>query len=149
VERAKSTKRTLGALATGAGLAFFLDPQNGKRRRHMLRDRTAGMLRRSLRRTGRAGRRTVVGAEALAQKATHIRERPKPDMTDETLAAKIMSEVFRDPDLPKGDVNVNVEAGVAVLRGQVERPELIEDLVQRVRKVSGVRDVESHLHLPA
>jgi osmotically-inducible protein OsmY len=142
-------KSTLGGLATGIGLAYFLDPQSGRRRRHKLRDRTLGTLRRGFRRTARAGRGTVIGAEALAQKAAHIREEPKPDMTDETLAAKIMSEVFRDPELPKGDVNVNVEGGVAVLRGQLERPELIEDLVRRVRKVNGVRDVESHLHLPA
>jgi osmotically-inducible protein OsmY len=148
VGRIKFATRTLASVAAGAGLAYFLDPQNGKRRRHLLRDRTLGLLRRSLRRTGRTARGTVVGAEALVHKAVHVREQPRPDLTDETLAAKIMSEVFRDPELPKGDVNVNVEDGVAVLRGQVERPELIADLVERVRKVNGVRDVESRLHLP-
>jgi hypothetical protein len=38
------------------------------------------------------------------------------------------------PELPKGEVNVDVENGVAVLRGQVQPPELIEDLVQWVRR---------------
>jgi hypothetical protein len=137
----------LAGLLAGVGLAFFLDPRSGKRRRRYVRDRSLGALRHSLRRTARAGRGAVVGTEALTHKALH-RERPKLDLSDETLAAKIMSEVFRDKKLPKGDVNLNVEDGVAVLRGQVERPELIDDLVKRVRKVHGVRDVESLLHLP-
>jgi osmotically-inducible protein OsmY len=150
VERPISTATAaLGGLTAGAGLAFFLDPQSGRRRRHLVRDRTLGMARRTFRRATRTGRRTVLETEALAKKAVHLREQPKPDMTDETLAAKIMSEVFRDPELPKGDVNVNVEDGVAVLRGQVDRPEMIEDLVERVRKVKGVRDVENHLHVPS
>jgi osmotically-inducible protein OsmY len=55
--------------------------------------------------------------------------------------------------VPKGDVNVNVnvENGAAVLRGQVQPPELIEDLGQRVRRVrvNGVRDVASLLHVQA
>ena len=34
------------------------------------------------------------------------------------------------------------------LRGQVDRPELIHDLEEAVRKVPGVRGVENLLHLP-
>ena len=46
-------------------------------------------------------------------------------------------------------MSTNVEDGVAFLRGPVERPELIEDLIERVRKVNGVRDVASLLHVQA
>jgi osmotically-inducible protein OsmY len=60
----------------------------------------------------------------------------------------VRSEVFRDADVPKGDINVNVQEGVVQLRGEVERPELIESLVEQTRKVQGVRDVESLLHTP-
>jgi osmotically-inducible protein OsmY len=83
----------------------------------------------------------------VKQKVTHLREEPK-DYDDQTLKAKVESEVFRPADAPKGDVNVNVENGVVYLRGQVERPELIDDLESRVRAVQGVREVENLLHVP-
>ena len=35
-----------------------------------------------------------------------------------------------------------------MLRGEVESPELIEELVGKTRKVQGVQDVESLLHTP-
>jgi osmotically-inducible protein OsmY len=60
----------------------------------------------------------------------------------------VRSEVFRDPHFPKGDVNVNVQDGVVQLRGEVERAELIDELVAQTHKVQGVRDVENLLHLP-
>jgi osmotically-inducible protein OsmY len=137
----------LAGLLAGIGLAYFFDPQRGRRRRHMLRDRTLALVRRAFRRSARAGRGAAAEAEGLAHKAMHLREEPKPDLNDETVAAKIMSEVFRDRHLPKGDVNINVERGVAVLHGTVARPELVDELVERVRHVQGVRDVSSRLRV--
>ena len=60
-----------------------------------------------------------------------------------------MSELFRDGSLPKGALNVNAENGVVYLRGEVERPELIVEIVERARRIGGVVDVEDLLHLPA
>ena len=84
----------------------------------------------------------------VGRKAMHLRERQKEQPNDATLVAKVESEVFRDPAMPKGAVNVNAENGVVVLRGQVEKPELIAELEKKVRKVQGVHDVENLLHLP-
>jgi osmotically-inducible protein OsmY len=67
---------------------------------------------------------------------------------DQTLKAKIESEVFRDTEAPKGDVNVNGEHGVVYLRGQLEDKSLIGELEQRVRTVKGVDRVENLLHTP-
>jgi osmotically-inducible protein OsmY len=50
--------------------------------------------------------------------------------------------------VPKGKININVEHGVAVLRGQLDQPEQIRDLEDAARKVPGIKDVESLLHLP-
>jgi osmotically-inducible protein OsmY len=58
----------------------------------------------------------------------------------------VKSEIFQPADAPKDSVNISVENGVVYLRGQVEQPELIQDLEQRVRSVQGVRDVENLLH---
>ena len=137
------------ALAGGIGalLAYFFDPQNGKRRRKVTVDWVAGRARGTARSTGRA--RRSVGAEAygLKQKVAHRTEEEK-DFDDVTLARKVETEIFRPDDAPKGSVDVNVEDGVVYLRGEVERPELIEELVTRTREVQGVRDVASLLHLP-
>lgn len=77
-----------------------------------------------------------------------VRGRRAPVVDDQTLKAKVESEVFRDTEAPKGDVNVNVELGVVYLRGQLEDQSLIEELEQRVRTVQGVNRVENLLHTP-
>jgi len=67
---------------------------------------------------------------------------------DETLKSKVESEIFRDAEAPKGQVNVNAQFGVVQLRGEVESQELIDDLVARARSVQGVVRVENLLHVP-
>jgi hypothetical protein len=140
--------RFLRLAAIGAALAYFFDPQQGARRRNMARDRFLAFFRQSGRRAARAGRGVGAEAHGLKQKATHMREEPKT-FDDQTLKAKVESEVFRPADAPKGDVNVNVENGVVYLRGQVERPEIVNELEDRVRSVQGVERVENLLHTPA
>jgi osmotically-inducible protein OsmY len=136
----------LGALV-GAAIAYLFDPQNGRRRRALLRDRSSAFVRQGGRETAQAGRAVAAEAHGVAQKARHLKEESK-EFDDATLAQKVQSEVFRDADAPKGQVNVNAEDGIVVLRGEVERPELIDELVERTRKVQGVRDVQNLLHLP-
>ena len=129
--------------ALGALLAYFFDPQNGRRRRHVTLDR----FRSGRRQAGRVGRGVAAEAYGLSQKVQHLREEPK-DFDDATLADKIRSEVFRNRDVPKGKLNVNVQDGVVQLRGEVPRADLIDELVAQTRKVQGVRDVENLLHVP-
>lgn len=139
--------RFLRFAALGAALAYFFDPESGRRRRVLVRDRSRGFLRRRGRDVTQFG--TVVSAQAygVKQKATHLREEPK-DFDDQTLKSKVETELFRPADAPKGQVSINVENGVVFLRGEVERPDIVKDLETKVRKVQGVRDVENLLHLP-
>jgi osmotically-inducible protein OsmY len=134
--------------ALGAALAYFFDPQNGRRRRALARDRGAAFVRRGVRRVGRAERHAEAELYGLSQKAQHLREEPKEKPDDATLTQKVETEIFRDPSVPKGQINVNAEKGTVVLRGEVGSPELIRDLEERTRKVQGVEDVENLLHLP-
>ena len=136
----------LGALLGGA-LAYLFDPQSGRRRRALLRDRSAAFARRGGRKTAQAGRAAASEAYGVSQKVQHLKEEPK-EYDDATLAQKVQSEIFRDADVPKGQINVNAEDGIVVLRGEVERPELIDELVEKTRKVQGVRDVQNLMHLP-
>jgi hypothetical protein len=80
-----------------------------------------------------------VGDEALAAAVAY------PE--DATLLDRVRSELFRDPALPKGRINVGAANGVVELRGAVE-PELIEDIGTRVAAVEGVVRVDNLLHAP-
>ena len=146
-----SEKRGLGKFVFGGVLgtlgALFFDPQEGRRRRAMLVDRSAALFRRTGRRAERAGRGVGVRVSGMSQQVQHLKEEPK-DFDDVTLARKVETEIFRDADVPKGQIDVNVQEGVVQLRGEVPNPDMLNDLVAKTRNVQGVRDVESLLHLP-
>jgi osmotically-inducible protein OsmY len=137
----------LGA-AVGAALAYFFDPETGNRRRSMTRDRLLAFFRRTGHKAGSAGQTVKSQAYGMTQKAAHLKEGQTEQPDDATLAAKVETELFRDADVPKGDVNVNAENGIVYLRGQVADEGLVETLGTSAKKIHGVRDVENLLHTP-
>jgi osmotically-inducible protein OsmY len=141
-------KRILSIAAAAAALTYFFDPENGKRRRKMALDRAAGFFRRKVRLLDRGRRRAVSTGYGAVQKAKHRSETEKPQPNDATLKAKVESEVFRDPRVPKGRVDVNAEDGVVYLRGEVDSPDLVVELEEATRNVHGVRQVENLLSAP-
>jgi osmotically-inducible protein OsmY len=135
----------------GAAGAYFFDSNSGARRRNETRDRVAAFLRGKKHEAERRASHAHGIAQGVQHRATAASGRSNvgaEELNDPTLAEKVKSEIFRDPEAPKGDVNVNVEQGVVYLRGEVERPEQIEELVASARKVEGVREVENLLHPP-
>jgi osmotically-inducible protein OsmY len=129
--------------AIGAAIAYFFDPDNGRRRRKLTADKAGKWMRSS----GSAAQSVTAQAQATAAKATNLKEQPKPEPDDVTLARKVETEIFRDPEVPKGQINVNAEDGVVYLRGEVQ-DDLIETLEQQARSIQGVRDVQNLLHRP-
>jgi len=77
------------------------------------------------------------------------REPAEDRLNDPALARKVESEIFREGDVPKGDISVNAEYGMIYLRGQISDPDGMEELVKRARAVDGVRAVENLTHLPS
>ena len=74
---------------------------------------------------------------------------PRRRATDDvTLSHQVESELIRSHEDVKGRLSVNAANGIVQLRGEVDSPELIDDLVERARGVSGVKDVENLLHTP-
>jgi len=141
-------RKLLGLIGLGAALSYFFDPAQGRGRRAVARDRIASSFRRTAKRGEQIGRSASTQAEGMAQKAKHLKEEPKGQPDDVTLARKVETEIFRDTEVPKGQINVNAENGKIVLRGEVGQPEMIRDLEDRARNVQGVSDVENLLHLP-
>jgi osmotically-inducible protein OsmY len=139
----------LSAAMGGAALAYFLDPQNGRRRRHQSRDQLFSLARQGTKRARKLVHHATSDAAGQARRAAHALRKPEEvELDDTTLVDKVESIVFRNHDVPKGQININAENGVVFLRGQVEDPELVEALEARVRKVRGVKDVENLLHTP-
>jgi osmotically-inducible protein OsmY len=146
---AKSAAAFLCGSAIGAGAGYLLDPSAGRRRRHVASDRAAGALRRGARRAAHDLRFAGTQVQGRRRRLVHrLSPRPAPELDDAELVHKVESIVFRDRSIPKGQISMNAERGHIVLRGQVERAELIADLDEAVRKVRGVRGVENLLHLP-
>jgi hypothetical protein len=83
-------------LAAGAAAAHFLDPESGRKRRNKMR------------------------GQAISKVTNAVTPTGKPD--DATLAHRVQTEIFRASDAPKGAVSVDVQAGVATLRGEALPP---------------------------
>jgi osmotically-inducible protein OsmY len=140
--------RFIRYLGLGALIAYFFDPQNGNRRRALARERIPALFQRSSERVEKAAQTVTSEAKATKAKVTHRKEAEKPQPDDVTLARKVETEIFRDAEVPKGQINVNAENGKVVLRGEVEEPAMIKDLEKRTKKVQGVTEVENLLHTP-
>jgi osmotically-inducible protein OsmY len=140
-------RRLFISVVIGAALAYFLDPNTGARRRHMARDRTAALLRRFGRRSEKLARFTAGHAYGVVQETVpHQHDNPNPD--DLTLRDRVESEVFRDPSIPKGQINLSVVKGMVELHGQLGSQDEIDRLIKAVQSVPDVQGVRSYLHLP-
>jgi osmotically-inducible protein OsmY len=140
--------RFVRGMVLGMGLAYFLDPRLGRRRRHVGRDWTLARAKGGARALRRRARYAGSQAYGRWQRLRHLREAPKPQPDDATLAHKVETTIFRDHDVPKGQILVNAEHGVVYLRGEVPHQSMLDALVDKARAVQGVRAVESLLHLP-
>lgn len=137
----------LAAGATGAGIAYLLDPQQGRSRRSRLTDQTAAAGRRVGRHAARLARRLRSDAAGKLQALRSGDGMPRP-MDDATVADRVRSEVFRDPELSQAAINMNVERGIVVLRGEVPSQAMRHQLIDRIERVDGVWGVQDLLHLP-
>jgi hypothetical protein len=146
--RAADRTRLLAAGGVGAALAFFLDRDHGRRRRHMLRDRTFAVARRSTRLTVRRARYAESYPVGMARRAGAAVTHEPHEYDDVTLARKVETEIFRPAGAPKGSVNVNVHDGVVELRGEVRSSEQVASLGAAAQRVEGVKRVDNLLHTP-
>jgi osmotically-inducible protein OsmY len=128
----------------GAGLAYYLDPGAGGRRRSSLMT----MMGSRIGRRAESARQGIQHVGNLAQGtiAPHTADNLDPD--DNTLKDRIESQVFRNPAYSREHLNILVVEGVVDLHGQLESQAEIDELVSTIREMRNVRGVQSYLHLP-
>jgi osmotically-inducible protein OsmY len=137
-------------VAAGAAAAHFLDRESGAKRRNQLRDKATSKARAGKEQAATTANYAAGKAKGAAATATpsmpgsHRIE----DVDDVTLARKVETEIFRDPDAPKGQVSIDVQDGVANLRGEVADEGWIAKLADEASKVDGIKGVNNLLHGP-
>ncbi len=128
-------------MAIGASLMYVLDPQQGRRRRALARDKMTRAVHETGRAMGATSRDVAHRATGLAA-SLHSRFFDE-DAPDEVVEARIHARLGRVSSHP-GAIEVSVRAGVVTLRGPIFRSEM-NDVARGVSSVRGVRRVDSQL----
>jgi len=130
-------------LATGAGvlLMYLLDPQQGRRRRALMRDKAVHLAR-------KGSALTDAGTRDLAHRATGVATGlgsalRSSAVDDAVLVGRVRSTMGRWTSHPHA-IEVSAASGRVTLKGLVLRSEH-DRLVREIAKVRGVREVEDRL----
>ena len=131
----------LGTLGLGALLMYIFDPQMGRRRRALARDkvnRSAHKAREAVDVTARDFKNRIVGLAAETKSLIYEKE-----VADEVLAARIRSKLGGLVSNPSS-VEVKVENGKAIVSGPILAEE-IDRLISYVSSMRHVAGVENRL----
>lgn len=147
----------LAAMSFGALLMYIFDPAQGRRRRALAGDQVAhaghafAHVRRRIARRGRFLRGVAKGVGHDAGHVTgHVvrHDRHYRLVDNETLVARVRSEVLGDDGLKAGEIHVDAYEGCVTLRGQLDDVRQIQRIINATKHVDGVIETRSYLHLP-
>ena len=133
----------LGGLGLGAALMYVLDPERGKKRRGLVRDKAVRAARQAGERLDARSRDLKNRAKgAVAEVKAMTREE---GVLDPVLEERVRAEMGRVVANP-GAIDVSALDGVVILSGPVLASEL-DRLLSAVGGVRGVEDVENRLQV--
>lgn len=133
----------LGGLGLGAALMYVLDPERGKKRRGLVRDKVVRAARKAgetLDARSRDWRNRAKGAAAEVKAMTR-----EEGVSDPVLEERVRAEMGRAVANP-GAIEVSALDGVVTLSGPVLVSEL-DRLLSTVHGVRGVEDVANRLQV--
>jgi len=133
----------LGGLGLGAALMYVLDPQRGKRRRALVRDKAVHAAHKTsdtLDARSRDFRNRARGVAAEVKAMTGSEE-----VSDAVLEERVRAEIGRAVSNP-GAIEVSAIRGTVMLSGAALASEL-DELLSTVRGVRGVENVENQLRI--
>jgi len=127
----------------GAGAMYLLDPDRGRRRRSLIREKAGATARVAQRAAGRVTRDLEHRAEGYMSQARQGANEPA---NDDILVARVRARLGRLISHPHA-VEVAAHHGAVTLSGQVPSEES-EKLISGVERIPGVKSVENKLGLP-
>jgi osmotically-inducible protein OsmY len=139
-----SIRPFLLGVITGAGALYLLDPVMGRTRRKQAADQAIGAAHTAQDQI--AGKVTQAGDRAMGAISEALPD--EAPANDQTLVAKVRSEVLGNADWADYSLNVDAADGVVTLRGEVASIDHRDAIVEAVEGVTGVEQVSSLLHLP-
>jgi osmotically-inducible protein OsmY len=129
------------AFAAGAAAMYYLDPETGRRRRALVRDRGVAATHDLEDYASATSKRA---SDKLQGAAARTRSRvSRVPVDDEQLHERIRSKLGRVVERP-GDIEVQVRDGYVVLSGSADEEE-IDELVSTVAAIKGVEGVDNLL----
>jgi hypothetical protein len=135
------TKTLLGSAGLGAGLMYLLDPERGRRRRALLRDKGVSAWRFSERAVSKTSRDVGNRAQGLAASAKGLFLRPR--ISEDVLGARVRSHIGHLVSHPHA-IEVGVHRGLVTLSGPILKREL-DDLIAGIKGIEGVAGVDNRL----
>lgn len=137
----RMNRTMLTGLGLGVGLMYFLDPERGRRRRALVRDKMAHAMHAgtdAINAFGSDISHRVAGIGARARGALH-----GGAVDDGVLVERVRSKMGRVVSHPHA-IDVAAADGCVRLRGSILQSELPR-LMQTVARVRGVRSIENNL----
>ncbi len=131
------------AAGLGAGFMYFLDPDRGRRRRALVRDKSTSAWTQSSETAGKAWRDVSNRAQGIAAKGRHLIGRVQGSTDDQVIESRVRSRLGRATNHPAA-INVTVTDGHVQLNGAVLEHEH-HAVLQAIRSISGVTSVEDRL----
>ena len=131
--------KTMGAATVGGLLVYFLDPDTGRRRRALVKDRAVNLAKEADLAIGKASRDLSNRARGTVAEARSLL--PLGGVSDEVLVEQVRARIGRVVSFPHF-VEVSSRDGVINLRGAVLESELKDLLaaVAAIRQVASVRN---------
>jgi hypothetical protein len=140
-------------IAIGSGMMFLLDPQQGNRRRALVRDKATRWSRttgRAFRQTGQmlevGYRRAAAGSRGAVEAVRQLSGHAEP-VSDDVLAARLRACIGRHSSHPRA-IDVDVQEGCATISGPILAAEARE-VLECASAIRGVMAVDNRLEMHA
>jgi len=139
----------IAGLCLGALALYMFDPISGRRRRSLVKDKGRSL--------GKEAMESVEGQyediknraqgafEEAKESVSEVVQNAGPHVKDETLVKRVRSKIGRHVTDPNS-IEVEAHDGNVVLNGKILQKE-IDPLIESVRKVTGVSNIENHLEV--
>lgn len=135
----------VGGIGLGAALMYFFDPDRGRRRRALIRDKCEAAANKTGDYAGKISRDMRNRAYGVVAETKSIFQHQ--EVSDDVLVDRVRSKLGRHP-VHVGAIVVTAQDGVVTLRGPILEKEVPRTL-RAARFVRGVKSVDNQLEVHA